>query len=53
MAVLTLACRADEAWRILPRELTVAGGESTPTLKVSVRWLWRPSTDLIEEMCAS
>jgi len=38
MAVLTPARRADTAWRILPRELTVAGGEITPTLKVSVRW---------------
>ena len=38
MAVLTPARRSDKAWRSLPRELTVAGGEITPTLQVSVRW---------------
>jgi long-chain acyl-CoA synthetase len=42
-----------KAWRILPRELTVAGGELTPTLKVKRAMVMATFNDLIEEMYAS
>jgi long-chain acyl-CoA synthetase len=41
-----------KAWRILPRELTVAGGELTPTLKVKRAVVMATFNDLIEEMYA-
>jgi long-chain acyl-CoA synthetase len=41
-----------KAWRILPRELTVAGGELTPTLKVKRAVVIERSGDLVEEMYA-
>ncbi len=40
------------AWRILPRELTVAGGELTPTLKVKRAVVVEHFEDLVEEMYA-
>ena len=39
-------------WRILPRELTIAGGELTPTLKVKRDVVLRRFADLVEEMYA-
>jgi long-chain acyl-CoA synthetase len=39
-------------WRILPRELTVAGGELTPTLKIKRDVVAQRFADLIEEMYA-
>ena len=41
-----------KAWRILPRELTVAGGELTPTLKVKRSVVVARFGDLVEEMYA-
>ena len=41
-----------KAWRILPRELTVAGGELTPTLKVKRAVVIERFNDLVEEMYA-
>jgi len=41
-----------KAWRILPRELTVAGGELTPTLKVKRNIVVERFNDLVEEMYA-
>ena len=41
-----------KAWRILPRELTVAGGELTPTLKVKRAVVVDRFGDLVEEMYA-
>jgi long-chain acyl-CoA synthetase len=41
-----------KAWRILPRELTVAGGELTPTLKVKRNVVVERFNDLVEEMYA-
>jgi long-chain acyl-CoA synthetase len=41
-----------KAWRILPRELTVAGGELTPTLKVKRNVVIERFNDLVEEMYA-
>ena len=41
-----------KAWRIRPRELTVAGGELTPTLKVKRAVVMESFNDLIEEMYA-
>jgi long-chain acyl-CoA synthetase len=40
------------AWRILPRELTVAGGELTPTLKVRRSVVVERFADLVDEMYA-
>jgi long-chain acyl-CoA synthetase len=40
------------AWRILPRELTVSGGELTPTLKVKRSVVIHRFGDLVEEMYA-
>ena len=40
------------AWRILPRELTVSGGELTPTLKVKRSVVIERFHDLVEEMYA-
>jgi long-chain acyl-CoA synthetase len=40
------------AWRILPRELTVAGGELTPTLKVKRSVVIERFADLVDEMYA-
>ena len=40
------------AWRILPRDLTVAGGELTPTLKVKRAQVIERFADLVEEMYA-
>jgi long-chain acyl-CoA synthetase len=40
------------AWRILPRELTVAGGELTPTLKVKRSVVIERFDELVEEMYA-
>jgi len=40
------------AWRILPRELTVAGGELTPTLKVKRSVVIERFGELIDEMYA-
>jgi long-chain acyl-CoA synthetase len=42
-----------KAWRILPRELTVAGGELTPTLKVKRAMVIERFGDLVEEMYAT
>jgi long-chain acyl-CoA synthetase len=39
-----------KAWRILPRELTVASGELTPTLKVKRSVVIARFGDLVEEM---
>jgi long-chain acyl-CoA synthetase len=39
-----------KAWRILPRGLTVAGGELTPTLKVKRAVVLESFNDLVEEM---
>jgi long-chain acyl-CoA synthetase len=39
-------------WRILPRELTVAGGELTPTLKVKRNVVVERFADLVDEMYA-
>jgi long-subunit acyl-CoA synthetase (AMP-forming) len=39
-------------WRILPRDLTVAGGEMTPTLKVRRKAVGEQYHDLIEQMYA-
>jgi long-chain acyl-CoA synthetase len=39
-------------WRILPRDLTVAGGELTPTLKVKRGAVIERFGDLVEEMYA-
>ena len=39
-------------WRILPRELTVAGGELTPTLKVKRSVVIERFGELVEEMYA-
>ena len=41
------------AWRILPRELTVSGGELTPTLKVKRSVVIGRFGDLVEEMYAA
>jgi long-chain acyl-CoA synthetase len=41
-----------KAWRILPRELTVAGGELTPTLKVKRSMVIDRFGELVEEMYA-
>ncbi|HET9609059.1 MAG TPA: AMP-binding protein, partial [Acidimicrobiales bacterium] len=41
-----------KAWRILPRELTVAGGELTPTMKVKRGVVVQRFTDLVDEMYA-
>ena len=41
-----------KAWRVLPRELTVAGGELTPTLKVKRAVVIDRFGDLVEEMYA-
>ncbi|HEX2383286.1 MAG TPA: long-chain fatty acid--CoA ligase [Acidimicrobiales bacterium] len=41
-----------KTWRIIPRELTVAGGELTPTLKVKRDVVAARFGDLIEEMYA-
>ena len=41
-----------KAWRTLPRELTVAGGELTPTLKVKRAVVMETFNHLIEEMYA-
>jgi long-chain acyl-CoA synthetase len=41
-----------KAWRILPRELTVASGELTPTLKVKRSVVISRFGDLVEEMYA-
>jgi long-chain acyl-CoA synthetase len=41
-----------KAWRILPRELTVASGELTPTLKVKRSVVIARFGDLVEEMYA-
>jgi long-chain acyl-CoA synthetase len=41
-----------KAWRILPRELTVAGGELTPTLKVKRAVVIERFRDLVDEMYA-
>jgi long-chain acyl-CoA synthetase len=41
-----------KAWRILPRELTVATGELTPTLKVKRSVVISRFGDLVEEMYA-
>jgi long-chain acyl-CoA synthetase len=40
------------SWRILPRELTVAGGELTPTLKVKRSVVIERFDELVEEMYA-
>lgn len=40
------------AWRILPRELTVSGGELTPTLKVKRSVVMDQFSGLIDEMYA-
>ncbi|HET6950596.1 MAG TPA: long-chain fatty acid--CoA ligase [Acidimicrobiales bacterium] len=40
------------AWRILPRELTVSGGELTPTLKVRRSVVVERFGDMVEEMYA-
>jgi long-chain acyl-CoA synthetase len=42
-----------KTWRIIPRELTVAAGELTPTLKVKRDVVAARFGDLIEEMYAS
>jgi long-chain acyl-CoA synthetase len=42
-----------KAWRILPRELTVAGGELTPTLKVKRATVIERFGGLVEEMYAT
>jgi len=39
-----------KAWRLLPRELTVAGGELTPTFKLKREVVTALFADLIEEM---
>jgi long-chain acyl-CoA synthetase len=41
-----------KAWRILPRALTVASGELTPTLKVKRSVVIARFGDLVEEMYA-
>lgn len=41
-----------KAWRIIPRELTVAGGELTPTLKVKRSVVIERFDDLVDEMYA-
>jgi long-chain acyl-CoA synthetase len=41
-----------KAWRILPRELTIAGGELTPTLKIKRAVVIDRFSDLVEEMYA-
>lgn len=40
-------------WRVLPHDLTIAGDELTPTLKVRRRTVLEHYQDLIEEMYAS
>lgn len=40
-------------WRVLPRDLTIAGGELTPTLKVKRDVVIARFGDLVEEMYAS
>jgi long-chain acyl-CoA synthetase len=42
-----------KAWRILPRDLSVAGGELTPTLKVKRAMVIERFGDLVEEMYAT
>jgi hypothetical protein len=42
-----------KAWRIMPRELTVAGGELTPTMKVKRTAVMERFGDLVEEMYAT
>jgi long-chain acyl-CoA synthetase len=39
-------------WRILPRDLTVASGEMTPTLKVRRKTIGEQYEDLVDEMYA-
>jgi long-chain acyl-CoA synthetase len=41
-----------KAWRILPRDLTVAGGELTPTMKVKRGVVVQRFADLVDEMYA-
>src|SRR5690606_28176196 len=41
-----------QAWRLPPRERTIAGGELTPTLKVKREVVLRRFPDLVEEMYA-
>ncbi|HET6967989.1 MAG TPA: long-chain fatty acid--CoA ligase, partial [Ornithinibacter sp.] len=42
-----------KAWRIIPAELTVAGGELTPTLKVRREVVNEHYADLIDELYAT
>jgi long-chain acyl-CoA synthetase len=42
-----------KAWRILPTEFTVAGGEMTPTLKVKRNVVLERYTDVVEELYGS
>ena len=44
--------KAIRRYRILPRELTVAGGELTPTLKVKRAAVCAANAELIEDMYA-